>query len=202
MKNHCFDYNPPHENEIAGHRVILYPCHGLGQNQVRFYFHCHSVQLLWKLSLSIAHSCWSLCEFFFLLFLCFLLGKLQFFEYTSHKEIRYNTRHPEVCAGVDLGTDYLKMYLCQSNSQNIPENQKFDLREVRRQLSTVFLLLYSVQLLAVWMAVVKAPRDASRHWICLLGSSFAWLATSQEESLGAQDPLFPPCFPLHWLNLL
>lgn len=85
MKNHCFDYNPPHENEIAGHRVILYPCHGLGQNQ--------------------------------------------FFEYTSHKEIRYNTRHPEVCAGVDLGTDYLKMYLCQSNSQNIPENQKFDLRE-------------------------------------------------------------------------
>ncbi|XP_066479662.1 polypeptide N-acetylgalactosaminyltransferase 12 [Tiliqua scincoides] len=85
MTNYCFDYNPPNEHEVTGHTVILYPCHGMGQNQ--------------------------------------------FFEYSSHNEIRYNTRQPEICAAVDPGTDYLKMYLCQSNSQNIPENQKFALRE-------------------------------------------------------------------------
>ncbi|XP_688194.1 polypeptide N-acetylgalactosaminyltransferase 12 [Danio rerio] len=33
MTNYCFDYNPPDEHKIAGHRVILYPCHGMGQNQ-------------------------------------------------------------------------------------------------------------------------------------------------------------------------
>uniref|UniRef100_A0A3Q2NMG0 Polypeptide N-acetylgalactosaminyltransferase n=1 Tax=Fundulus heteroclitus TaxID=8078 RepID=A0A3Q2NMG0_FUNHE len=31
--NHCFDYNPGDEQAIEGHRVILYPCHGMGQNQ-------------------------------------------------------------------------------------------------------------------------------------------------------------------------
>lgn len=36
MANFCFDYNPSNEHEITGHRVILYPCHGMGQNQVRF----------------------------------------------------------------------------------------------------------------------------------------------------------------------
>lgn len=85
MENHCFDYNPPNEHEVTGHRIILYPCHGMGQNQ--------------------------------------------FFEYTSHNEIRYNTRQPEACAAVDSGTDYLTMYLCQDNIQNIPENQKFVFRE-------------------------------------------------------------------------
>uniref|UniRef100_A0A2H6NBI5 Ricin B lectin domain-containing protein n=2 Tax=Micrurus carvalhoi TaxID=3147026 RepID=A0A2H6NBI5_9SAUR len=85
MLNYCFDYNPPNEHEITGHKVILYPCHGMGQNQ--------------------------------------------FFEYTSHNEIRYNTRQPEVCAAVDPGTDFLKMYLCEESIQNIPENQKFILRE-------------------------------------------------------------------------
>ncbi|XP_042320325.1 polypeptide N-acetylgalactosaminyltransferase 12 [Sceloporus undulatus] len=85
MANYCFDYNPPNEHDITGHVVILYPCHGMGQNQ--------------------------------------------FFEYTSHHEIRYNTRHPETCAAVDPGTNYLKMYFCEDNIQNIPENQKFLLRE-------------------------------------------------------------------------
>uniref|UniRef100_A0A8C3F089 Polypeptide N-acetylgalactosaminyltransferase n=1 Tax=Chrysemys picta bellii TaxID=8478 RepID=A0A8C3F089_CHRPI len=85
MANYCFDYNPPNEHEVTGHRIILYPCHGMGQNQ--------------------------------------------FFEYTSHNEIRYNTRQPEACAAVDSGTDYLTMYLCQDNVQNIPENQKFVFRE-------------------------------------------------------------------------
>ncbi|ROK35828.1 Polypeptide N-acetylgalactosaminyltransferase 12 [Anabarilius grahami] len=33
MANYCFDYNPPDEHNMAGHRVILYPCHGMGQNQ-------------------------------------------------------------------------------------------------------------------------------------------------------------------------
>ncbi|KAJ8403131.1 hypothetical protein AAFF_G00360470 [Aldrovandia affinis] len=33
MANYCFDYNPPDEHNIVGHRVILYPCHGMGQNQ-------------------------------------------------------------------------------------------------------------------------------------------------------------------------
>uniref|UniRef100_A0A8B9Z6V1 Polypeptide N-acetylgalactosaminyltransferase n=1 Tax=Buteo japonicus TaxID=224669 RepID=A0A8B9Z6V1_9AVES len=85
MANFCFDYNPTNEHQVTGHRIILYPCHGMGQNQ--------------------------------------------FFEYTSHNEIRYNTRQPEVCAAVDSGTDYLTMYLCQENIHNIPENQKFIFRE-------------------------------------------------------------------------
>lgn len=32
-KNYCFDYNPVDEHAIVGGRVILYPCHGMGQNQ-------------------------------------------------------------------------------------------------------------------------------------------------------------------------
>uniref|UniRef100_A0A8C6SU98 Polypeptide N-acetylgalactosaminyltransferase n=1 Tax=Neogobius melanostomus TaxID=47308 RepID=A0A8C6SU98_9GOBI len=32
-KNYCFDYNPVDEHSIVGGRVILYPCHGMGQNQ-------------------------------------------------------------------------------------------------------------------------------------------------------------------------
>lgn len=32
--NYCFDYNPTDENVVVGERVILYPCHGMGQNQV------------------------------------------------------------------------------------------------------------------------------------------------------------------------
>ncbi|XP_026697207.1 polypeptide N-acetylgalactosaminyltransferase 12 [Athene cunicularia] len=85
MANFCFDYNPTNEHQVTGHRIILYPCHGMGQNQ--------------------------------------------FFEYTSHNEIRYNTRQPEVCAAVDSGTDYLTMYLCEENVHSIPENQKFVFRE-------------------------------------------------------------------------
>ncbi|KFQ64626.1 Polypeptide N-acetylgalactosaminyltransferase 12, partial [Pelecanus crispus] len=85
MANFCFDYNPTNEHQVTGHRIILYPCHGMGQNQ--------------------------------------------FFEYTSHNEIRYNTRQPEVCAAVDSGTDYLTMYLCQENVHSVPENQKFVFRE-------------------------------------------------------------------------
>nr|XP_030685683.1 polypeptide N-acetylgalactosaminyltransferase 12 isoform X3 [Globicephala melas] len=33
LKDYCFDYNPPNEHEIIGHQVILYHCHGMGQNQ-------------------------------------------------------------------------------------------------------------------------------------------------------------------------
>ncbi|XP_069432189.1 polypeptide N-acetylgalactosaminyltransferase 12 isoform X2 [Ovis canadensis] len=33
LKDYCFDYNPPNEHEITGHQVILYRCHGMGQNQ-------------------------------------------------------------------------------------------------------------------------------------------------------------------------
>ncbi|XP_060055089.1 polypeptide N-acetylgalactosaminyltransferase 12 [Erinaceus europaeus] len=33
LYSYCFDYNPPNENQVAGHQVILYPCHGMGQNQ-------------------------------------------------------------------------------------------------------------------------------------------------------------------------
>ncbi|KAG9355432.1 hypothetical protein JZ751_000270 [Albula glossodonta] len=33
MANYCFDYNPPDDHNVVGHRVILYPCHGMGQNQ-------------------------------------------------------------------------------------------------------------------------------------------------------------------------
>lgn len=34
MSNYCFDYNPPSDHNVAGNKIILYPCHGLGQNQV------------------------------------------------------------------------------------------------------------------------------------------------------------------------
>ncbi|XP_073534605.1 polypeptide N-acetylgalactosaminyltransferase 12-like [Phyllobates terribilis] len=33
MANLCFDYNPPSENDVTGQKIILYPCHGMGQNQ-------------------------------------------------------------------------------------------------------------------------------------------------------------------------
>ncbi|XP_074136195.1 polypeptide N-acetylgalactosaminyltransferase 12 [Sminthopsis crassicaudata] len=82
MADYCFDYNPPSENEITGNQVILYLCHGMGQNQ--------------------------------------------FFEYTSHGELRYNTRQPEACVAVDVGTDHLTMHLCYKNA---PENQKFIFKE-------------------------------------------------------------------------
>ncbi|CAF89237.1 unnamed protein product, partial [Tetraodon nigroviridis] len=31
--DHCFDYNPTDDDVVVGERVILYPCHGMGQNQ-------------------------------------------------------------------------------------------------------------------------------------------------------------------------
>ncbi|XP_032021779.2 polypeptide N-acetylgalactosaminyltransferase 12-like [Hylobates moloch] len=34
LTDYCFDYNPPDENQIVGHQVILYLCHGMGQNKV------------------------------------------------------------------------------------------------------------------------------------------------------------------------
>uniref|UniRef100_A0A8I3WB38 Polypeptide N-acetylgalactosaminyltransferase n=1 Tax=Callithrix jacchus TaxID=9483 RepID=A0A8I3WB38_CALJA len=82
LKDYCFDYNPPDENQIVGHQVILYLCHGMGQNQ--------------------------------------------FFEYTSQKEIRYNTHQPEGCIAVEAGMDVLTMHLCKETT---PENQKFILQE-------------------------------------------------------------------------
>ncbi|XP_069814303.1 polypeptide N-acetylgalactosaminyltransferase 12-like [Dendropsophus ebraccatus] len=85
MDNYCFDYNPPNENDVTGQKIILYPCHGMGQNQ--------------------------------------------FFEYSSHKEIRYNTRQPEGCIAVEEGSDQLTMFLCRENGQSVPENQKFIFRE-------------------------------------------------------------------------
>ncbi|XP_058158604.1 polypeptide N-acetylgalactosaminyltransferase 12 [Dasypus novemcinctus] len=33
LKGYCLDYNPSSENEVVGHQVLLYPCHGMGQNQ-------------------------------------------------------------------------------------------------------------------------------------------------------------------------
>ncbi|KAM6169613.1 polypeptide N-acetylgalactosaminyltransferase 12 [Rhynchocyon petersi] len=82
LKNYCFDYNPPSENQILGHHVTLYQCHGLGQNQ--------------------------------------------FFEYTSHNEIRYNTQQPESCVSVAAGSDSLGMELCKETT---PEEQKFILQK-------------------------------------------------------------------------
>ncbi|XP_006748929.2 polypeptide N-acetylgalactosaminyltransferase 12-like isoform X2 [Leptonychotes weddellii] len=54
------------------------------------------------------------------------MGQNQFFEYTSQKEIRYNTHQPEACITVEAGTDALVMHLCQETA---PENQKFILQE-------------------------------------------------------------------------
>ncbi|KAK2836411.1 hypothetical protein Q7C36_014280 [Tachysurus vachellii] len=33
MSDYCFDYNPPSDHNVAGNRIILYQCHGMGQNQ-------------------------------------------------------------------------------------------------------------------------------------------------------------------------
>ncbi|MBN3289697.1 GLT12 acetylgalactosaminyltransferase, partial [Polypterus senegalus] len=33
LGNYCFDYNPPDDHNVAGNKVILYVCHGMGQNQ-------------------------------------------------------------------------------------------------------------------------------------------------------------------------
>ncbi|XP_050012061.1 polypeptide N-acetylgalactosaminyltransferase 12 isoform X1 [Alexandromys fortis] len=82
LKGYCLDYNPPNENQVDGHQVLLYLCHGMGQNQ--------------------------------------------FFEYTSQKEIRYNTRQPEACVAVEEGKDTLVMHLCKDT---VPENQEFILHE-------------------------------------------------------------------------
>uniref|UniRef100_A0A8C5K626 Polypeptide N-acetylgalactosaminyltransferase n=1 Tax=Jaculus jaculus TaxID=51337 RepID=A0A8C5K626_JACJA len=81
LKDYCFDYNPD-ENQVEENQVILYFCHGMGQNQ--------------------------------------------FFEYTSQKEIRYNTRQPEACTAVEAGKDTLVMHPC---SDTTPEDQKFILQE-------------------------------------------------------------------------
>uniref|UniRef100_A0A2K5EID8 Ricin B lectin domain-containing protein n=1 Tax=Aotus nancymaae TaxID=37293 RepID=A0A2K5EID8_AOTNA len=36
LKDYCFDYNPPDENQIVGHQVILYLCHGM---EIRYNTH-------------------------------------------------------------------------------------------------------------------------------------------------------------------
>uniref|UniRef100_A0A5F8H4H5 Polypeptide N-acetylgalactosaminyltransferase n=1 Tax=Monodelphis domestica TaxID=13616 RepID=A0A5F8H4H5_MONDO len=46
MTDYCFDYNPPSENEITGSQVILYPCHGMGQNQDGSLYHVQSKKCL------------------------------------------------------------------------------------------------------------------------------------------------------------
>ncbi|XP_038966952.1 polypeptide N-acetylgalactosaminyltransferase 12 isoform X1 [Rattus norvegicus] len=33
LRGYCLDYNPPSENNVEGHQVLLYLCHGMGQNQ-------------------------------------------------------------------------------------------------------------------------------------------------------------------------
>lgn len=33
LKDDCFDYNPPNKHKLTGHRVLLYLCHRVGQNQ-------------------------------------------------------------------------------------------------------------------------------------------------------------------------
>ncbi|XP_030875820.1 polypeptide N-acetylgalactosaminyltransferase 12-like isoform X1 [Leptonychotes weddellii] len=58
------------------------------------------------------------------------MGQNQFFEYTSQKEIRYNTHQPEACITVEAGTDALVMHLCQETA---PENQKFILQEEKEK---------------------------------------------------------------------
>eukprot|EP00062_Callorhinchus_milii_P019508 gi/632974161/ref/XP_007903518.1/ PREDICTED: polypeptide N-acetylgalactosaminyltransferase 12-like [Callorhinchus milii] len=85
MENYCFDYKPQSKRNVTGNKVILFKCHGMGQNQ--------------------------------------------FFEFSSQNEIRYNTRQPEACAAVDVGTDFLTMYLCRKDNQPVPENQKFIFKE-------------------------------------------------------------------------
>ncbi|XP_076157882.1 polypeptide N-acetylgalactosaminyltransferase 12 [Alosa pseudoharengus] len=44
MANYCFDYNPPDDHNVVGHRIILYPCHGMGQNQFFEYSTDHEIR--------------------------------------------------------------------------------------------------------------------------------------------------------------
>ncbi|KAG8442584.1 hypothetical protein GDO86_011393 [Hymenochirus boettgeri] len=44
MEHFCFDYNPPNENDISGQKIILYPCHGMGQNQFFEYTTYHEIR--------------------------------------------------------------------------------------------------------------------------------------------------------------
>ncbi|XP_072365107.1 polypeptide N-acetylgalactosaminyltransferase 12 isoform X2 [Scyliorhinus torazame] len=46
MVNHCFDYNPPNEHNVAGEKVILYQCHGMGQNQDGSIYHVQTQKCL------------------------------------------------------------------------------------------------------------------------------------------------------------
>ncbi|XP_069815780.1 polypeptide N-acetylgalactosaminyltransferase 12-like [Dendropsophus ebraccatus] len=64
-----------------------------------------------------------------ILYPCHGLGQSQFFEYTSHNEIRYNTRQPEGCVTRDKASDFLTIAFCRENGQNVLDNQKFIFKE-------------------------------------------------------------------------
>lgn len=63
-----------------------------------------------------------------------LLLLLQFFEYSSDGEIRYNTREPAGCIVGDNISTYLSVQLCRKRGQPVPIDQKFVFRKVRRGL--------------------------------------------------------------------
>ncbi|MGH0137830.1 UNVERIFIED_CONTAM: hypothetical protein FKN15_038394 [Acipenser sinensis] len=76
----------------------------------------------------------------------------QFFEYSTYNEIRYNTREPAGCVAVNSGTDYLTVQLCRTTEQDVPEDQKFILRE-----DSTF---YHVQTKKCLQAVDKSYKDS------------------------------------------
>lgn len=56
---------------------------------------------------------------------------LQFFEYSTDGELRYNTRTPAGCVVGDGISTYLTIQLCRGHGKPIPADQKFVFREVR-----------------------------------------------------------------------
>ncbi|XP_075172640.1 polypeptide N-acetylgalactosaminyltransferase 12-like [Anomaloglossus baeobatrachus] len=64
-----------------------------------------------------------------ILYHCHGFGRSQFFEYTSDNKIRYNTRQPDGCVSTVQASDIFTISSCRENAQNVPENQKFLLRE-------------------------------------------------------------------------
>lgn len=64
MSDYCFDYNPPSDHNVIGNRIILYQCHGMGQNQVgSFWKNLHNMNRIAFLCKSS-----SFCNFLFLFF--------------------------------------------------------------------------------------------------------------------------------------
>lgn len=91
-----------------------------------------------------------------------LMASFQFFEYTSQKEIRYNTHQPEACVAVQAGAEILVMELCQDLT---PENHQFLLRPVSGQCGPCCQSLGICEETAAWELERKAFSSVLGKWL-------------------------------------